>query len=39
MLITGASLFLITLHASFYNIDSILYPGQEELDKLVVQEV
>lgn len=39
MFITGASWFLVTLHAIFYNIDSVLYPGQEELDKLVIEEV
>ncbi|XP_047354248.1 prenylated Rab acceptor protein 1 [Vespa velutina] len=37
--VLGASLFLITLHATFYNIDSVLCPGQEELDTLVVEEV
>lgn len=37
--VLGASWFLITLHATFYNIDSVLCPGQEELDALVVQEV
>ena len=37
--ISGVSWFLITLHAAFYNIDSILCPGEDELNSLVMQEV
>lgn len=38
MFVTGASWFLVTLHAIFYNIDSVLCPGQE-LDTLVIEDV
>lgn len=38
-LILGVSWFLITLHAAFYNIDSVLCPGEDELNSLVMQEV
>lgn len=38
ILIAGVSWFLITLHASFYNIDSVLCPGEDELN-LVMHEV
>ncbi|KAK2583393.1 hypothetical protein KPH14_009381 [Odynerus spinipes] len=37
--VLGASWFLITLHATFFNIDAIICPGEEELDKLIVEEV
>ncbi|KAK1128046.1 hypothetical protein K0M31_003536 [Melipona bicolor] len=37
--VLGVSWFLITLHAAFYNIDSILCPGEDELNSLVMQEV
>ncbi|XP_043675817.1 prenylated Rab acceptor protein 1 [Vespula pensylvanica] len=37
--VLGASWFLVTLHAIFYNIDSVLCPGQEELDTLVIEDV
>lgn len=37
--VLGASWFLITLHATFYNIDRVICPGQEELDKLTIEEV
>lgn len=35
--VLGVSCFLITIHASFYNIDSVLCPGEDELNLL--QEV
>lgn len=37
--ILGVSWFLITLHAALYNIDSVLCPGEDELNSLVMQEV
>ncbi|XP_076224081.1 prenylated Rab acceptor protein 1-like isoform X1 [Nomia melanderi] len=37
--VLGVSWFLITLHAAFYNIDSVLCPGEDELNSLVMQEV
>ncbi|XP_076753606.1 prenylated Rab acceptor protein 1-like [Xylocopa sonorina] len=37
--ILGLSTSLITLHAAFYNIDSVLCPGEDELNALVMQEV
>lgn len=37
--VLGVSCFLITLHAAFYNIDSVLCPGEEELNSLVMEEV
>lgn len=38
LLITGVSFLLITIHAAYYNIDTILCPGEEELT-LVMQQV
>lgn len=37
--VLGVSCFLITMHATFYNIDSVLCPGEDELNSLVMQEV
>ncbi|XP_024937785.1 prenylated Rab acceptor protein 1 isoform X2 [Cephus cinctus] len=37
--ILGVSWFLITLHAALYNIDSVLCPGEDELNSLVMQQV
>ncbi|OAD54668.1 Prenylated Rab acceptor protein 1 [Eufriesea mexicana] len=37
--VLGVSWFVITLHAAFYNIDSVLCPGEDELNSLVMQEV
>lgn len=37
--VLGVSWFLITLHATYFNIDAVLCPGQEELDTLVVHDV
>ncbi|XP_033224173.1 prenylated Rab acceptor protein 1 [Belonocnema kinseyi] len=37
--VLGVSCFLITVHATFYNVDSILCPGEDELNSLVMQEV
>ncbi|XP_072761348.1 prenylated Rab acceptor protein 1-like [Anoplolepis gracilipes] len=37
--VLGVSWFLITLHAAFYNIDTILYQAEEELNTLVMEEV
>ncbi|XP_048511509.1 prenylated Rab acceptor protein 1 isoform X2 [Athalia rosae] len=37
--VLGVSWFLITVHAAFYNIDSVLCPGENDLDALMVQEV
>ncbi|XP_076162870.1 prenylated Rab acceptor protein 1-like isoform X1 [Ptiloglossa arizonensis] len=37
--VLGVSWFLITLHAAFYNIDSVLCPGEDELNSLVMQEI
>ncbi|XP_066595683.1 prenylated Rab acceptor protein 1 [Prorops nasuta] len=37
--VLGVSWLLITLHAAFYNIDSVICPGEDELNSLVMQEV
>ena len=37
--VLGVSWLLITLHAAVYNIDSVLCPGEDELNSLVMQEV
>ncbi|XP_046479753.1 prenylated Rab acceptor protein 1 [Neodiprion pinetum] len=37
--VLGVSWFLITIHAAFYNIDSVLCPGEDELEALTVHEV
>jgi hypothetical protein len=34
-LCSGASIFIITLHASFYNIDAVLNPEDERIDVLM----
>jgi hypothetical protein len=31
----GASIFIITLHASFYNIDAVSNPEEEKMDVLM----
>jgi hypothetical protein len=31
----GASVFTITLHASFYNIDAVLNPEDEKMDAMM----
>jgi len=36
--ILGASIFIITLHAAFYNIDAVLNPNDDRID-LVMEEV
>lgn len=36
--VLGASFFLITIHAAFYNIDAVLIPEEERFD-LVMEEV
>ena len=36
--ILGASIFIITLHAAFYNIDAVLNPDDDRID-LVMEEV
>ncbi|KAK0167518.1 hypothetical protein PV327_004905 [Microctonus hyperodae] len=37
--VLGVSWCLVTLHAAFYNIDSVLCPGEDELNALVMQDV
>ncbi|XP_012270893.1 prenylated Rab acceptor protein 1 [Orussus abietinus] len=37
--VLGVSWFMVMLHAAFYNIDSVLCPGEDELNSLVLQEV
>ncbi|KAK0083156.1 hypothetical protein PV325_009241 [Microctonus aethiopoides] len=37
--VLGVSWCLVTLHAAFYNIDSVLCPGEDELNALVMQDI
>ncbi|KAL7304281.1 hypothetical protein TKK_0003083 [Trichogramma kaykai] len=37
--VLGVSCFLITLHAAFYNIDSVLCPGEDELNLVMHEQV